>query len=415
MVSHSTQMLVELLGRTPNFSLPQKFYTDPEFHRLDMEHIWYRDWLFAGHDCEIPKAGDYFTMKVGDYPITVVRGSAGEIRAFHNVCRHRGQQICMKAKGSGAKLVCPYHQWTYDLDGRLLFARDMMKSIDTSRFGLKSVACESFAGYIFICLADEPASFETFRDMALPYMAPHKLTDAKVAFESSIVEQGNWKLVMENNRECYHCAGNHPELGRTFTDRPTLTGVDGLEGDGIVSKHWEKCEQMGLPSRFKIADDAQYRVTRVPLLNDGEAMTLSGKAAVAARPLADFPSMALGSMLLFHYPSSWNHMMADHAISFRMLPISATETELTTKWLVHKDAVEGKDYDLKTLTEVWMATNDEDRRVVEWNQKGILSPAYEPGPYSELHEGGVIQFVDWYVNAIVPRLKSVANVTRHVA
>jgi Rieske 2Fe-2S family protein len=165
---------------------------------------------------------------------------------------------------------------------------------------------------------------------------------------------------------------------------------------------------------LKIADSGQYRVTRIPFLNDAESMTMSGKAAVA-RPLADFRLPAIGSMLMFHYPNTWNHLLADHAISFRVLPISPTETEVTTKWLVHKDAVEGRDYDLKALTEVWLATNDEDRRMVEFNQKGILSPAYEPGPYSELHEGGVIQFVDWYVNAIIPRLKNGVNITRHVA
>ncbi|TGW07393.1 Rieske (2Fe-2S) protein, partial [Mesorhizobium sp. M2D.F.Ca.ET.145.01.1.1] len=100
----------------------------------------------------------------------------------------------------------------------------------------------------------------------------------------------------------------------------------------------------------------------------------------------------------------WNHILVDHAVTFRVLPVSATETAVTTKWLVHKDAVEGVDYDLAELTHVWTETNDQDRRIVEENAFGILSPAYEPGPYSELHEGGVIQFVDWYARFIGPRL-----------
>ena len=99
---------------------------------------------------------------------------------------------------------------------------------------------------------------------------------------------------------------------------------------------------------------------------------------------------------MFHYPSTWNHFLPDHSLTFRVLPISATETEVTTTWLVHKDAVEGVDYDLKRLTEVWIATNDEDREIVENNQLGILSPAYTPGPYSPGQESGVTQFVDWY-------------------
>jgi len=96
--------------------------------------------------------------------------------------------------------------------------------------------------------------------------------------------------------------------------------------------------------------------------------------------------------------------MGDHASSFRMLPISATETELTTKWLVHKDAVEGVDYDVKTLTEVWLATNQADRRICQENQKGVMSPAYDPAPYSPVHENGVTQFIDWYASHLEQRL-----------
>jgi Rieske 2Fe-2S family protein len=107
---------------------------------------------------------------------------------------------------------------------------------------------------------------------------------------------------------------------------------------------------------------------------------------------------------MYHYPNTWNHFLADHAITFRVLPVSPTETEVTTTWLVHRGAVEGVDYDLTTLTEVWIATNDEDRQVVEENQKGILSPAYEPGPYSTIQEEGVIQFVDWYCGMLGDRL-----------
>ena len=108
----------------------------------------------------------------------------------------------------------------------------------------------------------------------------------------------------------------------------------------------------------------------------------------------------------FHYPNTWNHFLSDHVLNFRVIPVSPTETEVTTTWLVHKDAVEGKDYDLKRLTEVWIDTNDEDRRVVEENQIGVNSPAYEPGPYSEKQESGVRQFIDWYVQSMIRSLAS---------
>lgn len=119
---------------------------------------------------------------------------------------------------------------------------------------------------------------------------------------------------------------------------------------------------------------------------------------------------AAGSLLFFHYPNPWNHFLSDDMLLFRVLPISATETEVTTTWLVHKDAVEGRDYDLNRLTEIWIANNDEDRRVVEENQIGINSLAYEPGPYSAKQESGVVQFVDWCVNKLISALSGPAKI-----
>ncbi len=138
----------------------------------------------------------------------------------------------------------------------------------------------------------------------------------------------------------------------------------------------------------------------MPLAGEAVSYTMSGEAAVK-RPLSDLVTEnKIGTLLLFHYPTTWNHVLGDHAVTFRVLPVSPTETMLTTKWLVHKDAVEGVDYNLDELTRVWTATNDQDRRIVEDNQLGCSSPAYEPGPYSQMHEDGVIQFVDWYVGAL---------------
>lgn len=398
------EMLRLLRSRREGFSLQQPFYIDPEFYRLDLELIWYRDWLFAGHDCEIARPGSFFTVQVGDYPVVIVRGRDGEIRAFHNSCRHRGSRVCTTERGTSARLVCPYHQWTYDLDGKLIFARHMGEDFDKEGFGLKPVACESVAGYIFICVAEEPADFQLFRTLMAPYFAPHNLVDAKIAHESTIVEKGNWKLVWENNRECYHCAGNHPELCKTFPEAPTVTGVNGAESDPEMLAHWAKCEAVGLPSRFRIDQAGQYRATRAPLLRDAVSYTMNGKRAVRKNLSDEVAADRIGTLMLYHYPTTWNHVLSDHAVTFRVLPISPTETAVTTKWLVHKDAVEGVDYDLQNLIHVWMETNDEDRRIVEENAFGIRSPAYEPGPYSEMHEGGVIQFVDWYAGFMEPRL-----------
>ena len=410
------EMLGLLTGRDPNFSLEQKFYTDPEYYKQDLENIFYKDWLFVGHDCELPKTGSYMTVQIGAYPVVIVRDTQGGIRAFHNSCRHRGSRICAAEKGTAAKLVCPYHQWTYELDGRLLFARQVGPDFKPAEYGLKPVHCETVAGYIYICVADEAPDFAAFRNLVEPYLAPHNIKDAKVAFEMSIVEKGNWKLVWENNRECYHCAANHPELCRTYPEAPSATGVQGVMEDPEINQLWKNCASVGLPAQFNMSEDGRYRITRIPLLRDAVSYTMSGKAAVK-KPLSDQVAGGtnIGAMLLFNYPSTWNHLMADHAISFRVLPISAEETLVTTKWLVHKDAVEGVDYDLDELTHVWIQTNDQDRQIVEENAVGIRSPAYQPGPYSVEHEGGVMQFLEWYTNTMTPRLRGEAAKLSRVA
>jgi Rieske 2Fe-2S family protein len=398
-------MLRELEAQRSGFALTRNFYTDADYYRLDLENIHYAEWLFAGHDCEIPEPGNYFTLQVGDYPLLILRSHDGAIRAFHNSCRHRGSRICPNERGKVSRLICPYHQWTYDLTGKLARARYMDAGLNKDLYNLKSVACESIGGYIFVCVAAEPPNFEPFRKQAGAYLAPHRLSEAKVAFESTIVENGNWKLVWENNRECYHCAANHPELCRTFPESPTVTGVDGAEDDPEVTAHWARCEAAGLPSRFKIAPSGQFRTARVPLLRDTVSYTMTGEAAVS-RPLSDdVVEPRIGSLLLFHYPTTWNHVLGDHAVSFRVMPIGPMQTQVTTKWLVHRDAVEGKDYTKDILTEVWSKTNDQDRRVVEENQIGIRSPAYQPGPYASDHESGVNQFVEWYRGAMKRRLE----------
>jgi len=402
---HSREVLLNRLRlRKPETALDRDFYCSAEDFQTELALIWYRDWLFVGHDCEVLNPGNYFTVQIGEYPIIVVRDRDGSLRAFHNSCRHRGSRICASERGTAPRLVCPYHAWTYHLDGRLFSARDMGSDFDKSKYSLKPIHCQSVGGYIWISLADTPPDFDPVRRQMEPYFLPHELHNTKIAFESTIVEQANWKLVWENNRECYHCSANHPELIRTFADDPTLTGVDGASTNPRITEKWTHWESLGLPSTFKLASNGQYRTARMPLIDGTVSFTMDGTAAVR-RPLSDrVTEENTGTLLLFHYPSTWNHVLADHAITFRMLPISPSETVLTTKWLVHKDAVEGVDYDLKKMTEVWLATNDADRRICQENQIGVASPAYDPAPYSAIHEGGVTQFVNWYCQHLEGRL-----------
>jgi Rieske 2Fe-2S family protein len=267
---------------------------------------------------------------------------------------------------------------------------------------LRPVHCALVGGYIWICLGAVAPDFDAFARQVQPYLLPHYLQDARVAFESTIVEHANWKLVWENNRECYHCTVNHPELARTFPATPTVSGP--AAQSARMQAEGARWESLGLPSRYQLSANGQARIMRMPLLGAAVSYTMDGKPAVR-RALSDAVTDSnVGALLMFNFPSTWNHVLGDHAISFRVLPLGPTETQLTTKWLVHKDAVEGVDYDLRNLTEVWLATNDEDRRVCQENQLGVNSPIYEPAPYSPVHEAGVMQFVDWYRNHLIGRL-----------
>ena len=393
-----SDLLLQLMSRKAGTSLPRDFYVSSAAHEADLRHIWTKEWVFAASAAELPKAGNYVTLQIGQYPVVVVRGTDGNVRAFHNSCRHRGSRICSASRGSQPKLVCPYHQWTYDLDGKLLWARDMGPDFKPSDHGLMPVHCDVAAGMVFVCVADAAPDFAPVKAAANRYSAPHRMDDLKVAHQSTIIEKGNWKLVLENNRECYHCAGQHPALCRTFNDDPFLVGGDDSLSSPVGAAHVNRCEAAGLPSKYMIDPSEQWRLVRIPFVGDAVSYTMDGKAAAPLIP--GMPFANAGTLLFFHYPNTWNHFLSDHVLNFRVLPVSAMETEVTTTWLVHKNAEEGRDYDLKRLTEVWEMTNDEDRRIVEENQVGITSPAYRPGPYSPGQESGVIQFIDWYASAL---------------
>lgn len=390
--------LSDLIARHgPGFSLERPFYTAPEIYQQDLQEIFYRDWLFAIPACQLTRTGSYARLQVGAYNVILVKGADGEIRGFHNSCRHRGSVLCRARDGQVAKLVCPYHQWTYELDGRLIWARDMGPGFDPAQYSLRSIHVRDLCGLIYICLAEEAPDFEPYAELARPYLEVHDLQRAKVAYTSSIVEKGNWKLVWENNRECYHCSGAHPALCRSFPLDPEIGGVTADGGASPrLQAHFDRCAAAGAPAQFRMGGHGQYRFARMPLQENAVSYTMDGKVAVR-RPLGRVGLPEAGSLLAFHYPSTWNHFLPDHSLTFRVTPIGPQETEVTTTWLVDRDAVEGVDYGLERLTEVWLHTNDEDREIVEANQEGINSPAYLPGPYSAQEESGVLQFVDWYL------------------
>jgi len=405
----STQAVADVLAKHPiTFSLPQQFYCAEDVFKVEMEQIFYKEWLFVGITGEIPANGNFITLDVGDNPITIIRDQHGEVRAFHNVCRHRGSKLCLVKQGKVPKLVCPYHQWTYELDGNLLFAgTEMGAEFDKSDFGLHGVHCRVAGGYIFISLSDEPTNIDGFFDDLAHYLEPYDLDNSKVAIESTLIEDANWKLVIENNRECYHCNGSHPELLNTlqeWDDTEDPRASDAFKAQ--VAAKQAMWEAEGIPYKHvSHGHGLRNRIVRMPLLEGTVSMTIDGNAG-CKKLMGRIENPDLGSMRILHLPNSWSHAMGDHLIAFQVVPLGAQKTQVTTKWIVHKDAVEGVDYDVDHLRRVWDATNVQDRTLAENNQKGINSIAYQPGPYSKTFEFGVVNFIDWFSDTMQKNIKA---------
>ncbi|AOI94581.1 MULTISPECIES: aromatic ring-hydroxylating oxygenase subunit alpha [Burkholderia] len=408
-VSADIRALIE--RRKEGYSLEAPFYTSEEIFALDMEAIFHQHWIQVAVEPDIPEPGDYLTVELGGDSILIVRDDDMEIRAFHNVCRHRGARLCNEDKGSVGNIVCPYHSWTYNLTGQLMFAEHMGEQFDRCKHSLKSVHVQNLAGLIFICLAEEPpVDFAQLRAQMEPYLLPHDLPSTKIAAQIDIIEEGNWKLTMENNRECYHCVANHPELTISlyeygFGYQRSDANAEGMDAFAETcvrrGKEWA---EMGLPSAEieKLLDVTGFRTQRLPLDRSGESQTLDAKVA-SKKLLGKFEQADLGGLSFWTQPNSWHHFMSDHIVTFSVIPLSAGKTLVRTKWLVHKDAKEGIDYDVKNLTAVWNATNDQDRALVEFSQRGANSSAYEPGPYSPYTEGLVEKFSAWYIGRLAEK------------
>ena len=377
--------------RRKGYTLPQGLSVDPDVHDFDIRAIFQRSWLQAGFESEIPAAGDYLTLTVGDTPIVVVRNQDGGVGAFFNTCRHRGAQICKEKHGHAVRLVCPYHQWSYDLRGRLTQAARMHEGFDSSGFNLRPVKVETVAGVIFICLSEPAPDFAPFRAALEPMLEPHELRKTKLVHTQVLSERADWKLVMENARECYHCRVGHPQLMRSFRDFTVKDPAGNTQP--WETAFLENCAAKGLPTRETIA--AWYEIGRYPLSDGVVSYTMDGKPAVG-RKLGRVGDGDVGAMWWAVQPNAFNHVVGDYAFCFQAWPTGPGETTAIGKWFVHQDAVEGVDYNLERLTEVWTATNEQDRALAENNQRGVKSMAYTPGPYSEVTEQLVLRLIGWY-------------------
>lgn len=395
-------------ARRPGHMLPADFYLRQDVYELDLQQMFERQWLFVGTAADVPEAGDALTVDISGTSVMIVRGDDDTIRAFHNVCCHRGSRI-LDGSGSVAKLVCPYHQWTYDLDGKLLFAKTMGKDFDPSPYQLKSVNLRNIGGLLFVCLADNaPKGIDNLERVMSKRLAPYDLANAKIACKDTIIENCNWKLTIENNRECYHCPTGHPELIRSYPLFALGCEIDSLQGQEKKDaeafaerkkRELAEFEANGFGSEYVDTtgpkDDTYFSSERFLIAGAGESATMDAKAA-CKKLLGSIKTPKMADLNMYTH-NSWHHFFGDHAVVISVTPLSPGKTEVTTRWLVHKDAVEGKDYDLDNLTKVWKATNHEDSTFVARQQHGVGDPGYVPGPYSPTMETFVDKFVNWYL------------------
>jgi Rieske 2Fe-2S family protein len=403
-----------IVEHQPGHALQREFQTDPGIYQLDLERIWRRGWLFAGHTCQARNPGDYFVFDIDTDSIIVIRGDDGHVSALHNTCRHRGMKICQTSSGHVTRIVCPYHQWSYARDGELVACAGMDRDGDLDRrdYGLHRVQVREVGGLIFVCLADDPPAFEAAAEALGALLRPQGLERARIAASRSYAVHANWKLVWENNRECWHCNVNHPQYVKANYDNapiddPALKHAietqaratsDRLAADGLRIDYQE-AGMVRFPS-----PDYWWSINRTPLVPGWVSESMDGRPV--APLMGSYRTRDVGTLRMRTMPNFWNHSSGDHSVSTRLAPAGPQTTLVQVQWLVHEDAVEGKDYILDALLPFWELTSEQDWDLCEKNQAGVNSSAFTPGPYSTKREYNVIRYTEWYLHQIaraVPR------------
>jgi Rieske 2Fe-2S family protein len=365
----------------PGYTLDQHYYIDPAIFARDMAMLLDR-WSCAGHVSDIPQPGDYLLAELGRESAIIARQPDGGIRAMANVCRHRGSRLCDKARGRAALFTCPYHAWTYHLDGSLRQAREMGEDFDPAAHHLIGLELLVVGGLIFISFGENPPAIEPAA-AALAGMTDHfGWAQARVAARKTYGVRANWKLALENYHECYHCGPAHPE----FSDLHALAKPGNREIGAQDTESW-------LP----VADGREvFRVMHSHLADTAQTGSKTGRAIAPLMGRASYGGPCVFAELGFlsaflAYP--------DYGVIYRFLPRDVLHTEMQVLWLVDGAAKEGQDYSPDALTWLWDVTSIADKTIIERNQAGVLSRFYRPGPFSMM-EPGTRQYVARYVAEI---------------
>src|SRR5271166_6255844 len=312
-------MLSELLQRRQaGFSLEPSFYTSESIFREDVERVFLANWLFAGHASRIPRAGDYFVFDVANESFIVVRDDRMQIHALSNVCRHRGSRICVESQGNARSLVCPYHQWVYRPDGSLLKARLMPEDFDLAANGLVRARIEILEDLIFISSCDSPPDFEPFRRCMEPRLRSHNLPHARIAHKQKYEIAANWKLVVENSRECYHCGVAHPQYCKAVSFAAAVSSeIAQEEAASAEARARKEVERLGLPvEEIPFLPNTWYHYRRFFLRPGHVTESIDGNLAQSSdrrvRDCDSSESFARGERRLRNDPATHAKGATDH-------------------------------------------------------------------------------------------------------
>ncbi|MGI9113820.1 MAG: (2Fe-2S)-binding protein [Chthoniobacterales bacterium] len=337
---------------TAGHTLPQRYFVSPDTYCIEQEHIFSKHWLLVGHQSQLEKSGDYFVADVAGESLIILRDQHSALRAFYNVCRHRGTRLCEEKCGSARAIQCPYHAWTYSLDGQLIGAPHM-DNIDKRDYSLQPVSAFVWEGFIFVNLGEPPLLAEEWFAPLAGKFASWKLPELRSAKRIEYEVRANWKLIVENYSECYHCPGVHPALSK-------LTPYDSAEND--------LNEGPFLGGFMSIAR--------------GHSLTMSGNAC--ALPVGDFAGEDFHRVFYYSiFPNMLLSMHPDYVMVHQLRPESPDRTLISCDWFFHPEAAAGdRRFNPADAIEFWDMTNKQDWHVCELSQLGIASRAYKPGPYS---------------------------------
>jgi Rieske 2Fe-2S family protein len=337
-------------------TLPQRYFVSTEIFAEELQKIFAANWVLVGHQSQLAGPGDYFLAEVAGESLIVAKDQRSTIRAFYNVCRHRGARLCEEQNGHAAAIQCPYHAWTYALDGRLLGAPHMDETpeFNKAEYPLKPARLGLWEGFIFLNLAPKAfgASLEKWFEPLGRKFSPWNPAELRSAKRIEYDVRANWKLMFQNYSECYHCLGVHPELSK-------ISPYDSAEND--------LTEGPFLGGFMRIAS--------------GKSLTMSGNAC--ALPVGNFGDEDFRFVFYYSiFPNMLLSLHPDYVMVHRLEAQSPERTRILCDWFFHPEAFKRSDFDPDDAVNFWDMVNKQDWHVCELSQQGISSRAYEPGPYS---------------------------------